>query len=78
MKNPLYILYHDTEWGVPQHSDQKLFKLLILEGFRADLSWECVLNKREHFRRVYDAYTKKIDKLLLMYALRDLFNHRLF
>lgn len=56
MKNPLYIQYHDTEWGVPQHSDQKLFELLMLEGFQAGLSWECVLNKREHFCRVYDGF----------------------
>lgn len=56
LKNPLYIQYHDTEWGVPQHSDQMLFELLILEGFQAGLSWECVLNKREHFRKVYDNF----------------------
>ena len=56
MKNALYIQYHDTEWGIPQHSDQMLFELLILEGFQAGLSWECVLNKREHFRRVYDSF----------------------
>lgn len=73
MKNPLYIQYHDTEWGVPQHSDRMLFELLILEGFQAGLSWECVLNKREHFRRVYDSFDpekvsrydeKKIQRLL--------------
>lgn len=56
LKNPLYIQYHDTEWGVPQHLDQMLFELLILEGFQAGLSWECVLNKREHFRKVYDYF----------------------
>lgn len=56
MKNPLYIQYHDTEWGKPQHSDRVLFELLILEGFQAGLSWECVLNKREHFRQVYDDF----------------------
>lgn len=55
-KNPLYIQYHDTEWGVAQHSDRMLFELLILEGFQAGLSWECVLNKREHFRQVYDGF----------------------
>lgn len=56
MKNPLYIRYHDQEWGVPQHDDRALFELLILEGFQAGLSWECVLNKREHFRRAYDGF----------------------
>ena len=56
MGNPLYIQYHDAEWGVPQHTDQMLFELLILEGFQAGLSWECVLNKRERFRTVYDGF----------------------
>ena len=55
-KNPLYIQYHDAEWGIPQHSDRALFELLILEGFQAGLSWECVLNKRERFRSVYDGF----------------------
>lgn len=56
MKNPLYIQYHDAEWGKPQHLDRALFELLILEGFQTGLSWECVLNKREHFRKVYDNF----------------------
>ena len=56
MKNPLYIHYHDAEWGIPQHSDRALFELLILEGFQAGLSWECVLNKRERFRASYDGF----------------------
>ena len=55
-KNPLYIQYHDAEWGIPQHSDRALFELLILEGFQAGLSWECVLNKRERFRASYDGF----------------------
>lgn len=56
LKNPLYVRYHDAEWGVPQHSDQMLFELLILETFQAGLSWECVLNKRESFRAAYDGF----------------------
>ncbi len=60
MGNPLYIQYHDAEWGVPQHADQMLFELLILEGFQAGLSWECVLNKRERFRTVYDGFDVKL------------------
>ena len=55
-QNPLYIRYHDEEWGVPVHDDQKLFEMLILEGFQAGLSWECVLNKREHFRLAFDGF----------------------
>ncbi len=56
MKNPLYIKYHDEEWGVPQHDDQKLFELLILEGMQAGLSWATILNKRENFRKAFDNF----------------------
>ena len=56
MGNPLYIRDHDEEWGVPEHSDQKLFEMLLLECFQAGLSWECVLNKREAFREAFDGF----------------------
>lgn len=56
MNNPLYVQYHDSEWGVPNHDDQALFELLILEGFQAGLSWECILNKREAFRVAFDGF----------------------
>lgn len=56
LNNPLYVQYHDHEWGVPNHSDQALFELLILEGFQAGLSWECILNKREAFRIALDGF----------------------
>ncbi|MCH5204143.1 MAG: DNA-3-methyladenine glycosylase I [Oscillospiraceae bacterium] len=56
MKNPLYVKYHDREWGVPEHSDRKLFETLMLECFQAGLSWECVLNKREAFRQAFDNF----------------------
>ena len=63
MKNPRYIQYHDAEWGIPQHSDKMLFELLVLEGFQAGLSWECVLNKRENFRVAYDDFDiKKVSQ----------------
>ena len=54
--NPIYVAYHDTEWGVPQHDDRKLFELLILESFQAGLSWETVLNKRENFCAAFDGF----------------------
>ncbi|MBQ4580744.1 MAG: DNA-3-methyladenine glycosylase I [Clostridia bacterium] len=54
--NPLYTAYHDNEWGVPCHDDRALFELLILEGFQAGLSWECVLSKREAFRAAFDQF----------------------
>ena len=55
-KNPIYIEYHDKEWGVPVYDDHKLFEMLILESFQAGLSWECVLNKREAFREAFDDF----------------------
>lgn len=55
-KDPLYIKYHDTEWGVPVHDDQKLFECLLLETFQAGLSWITVLRKRENFRNAFDHF----------------------
>ena len=55
-KNERYIHYHDKEWGVPVHDDGRLFEMLVLEGFQAGLSWECVLNKREAFRLAFDEF----------------------
>lgn len=54
--NDTYLHYHDEEWGVPVHDDHKLFEMLILECFQAGLSWECVLNKREAFRKAFDGF----------------------
>lgn len=51
--NPLYLAYHDEEWGVPVHNDRHLFEMLILEGMQAGLSWSTILNKRAHFRRAF-------------------------
>lgn len=55
-KNPLYLQYHDEEWGVPVHDDHRLFEMLVLESFQAGLSWECILNKREAFRVAFDGF----------------------
>jgi DNA-3-methyladenine glycosylase I len=55
-KSDLAILYHDREWGVPCHDDRVLFEFLVLEGAQAGLSWETVLRKREHYRRVFDRF----------------------
>lgn len=57
-KNPLYIKYHDEEWGRPLHDDARLLELLILESFQAGLSWECVLNKREAFREAFAGFDR--------------------
>ena len=62
-ENPLYIKYHDEEWGVPNFDDKYLFEMLILESFQAGLSWECILNKREAFKKAYDNFdVKKVSK----------------
>jgi len=55
-KNKLYCDYHDHEWGVPVHDDQKLFEMLILDGAQAGLSWETILKKRENYRKAYDDF----------------------
>ncbi len=51
--DPLYLAYHDKEWGVPLRDDRRLFEFLVLEAFQAGLSWRCVLYKRENFRRAF-------------------------
>ena len=61
LKNNNYIEYHDKEWGIPLYDDHLLFEMLILESFQAGLSWECVLNKRESFRKAFDNFD--IDKV---------------
>ena len=71
--NPKYIEYHDKEWGIPNFNDNYLYEMLILESFQAGLSWECILNKRDSFRKAYDSFDikkvlkyddKKINELL--------------
>lgn len=71
--DPLYIAYHDTEWGVPVYDDQTLFEFLLLETFQAGLSWITILRKRENFREAFDGFNykkiaqynqNKIDSLL--------------
>lgn len=60
--NEIYTKYHDEEWGEPVHDDQKLYEMLILESFQAGLSWSCILNKRENFRKAFDNFD--IDKII--------------
>jgi len=74
LDKPYYVEYHDTEWGVPVHDDQRHFEMLILEGAQAGLSWETILRKREHYRRAFAGFDParvarftqaRIEKLLL-------------
>jgi len=71
--DPLYVAYHDDEWGVPHHDDRHLFEMLILEGAQAGLSWITILRKRPAYRKAFDGFdakkiarydTKKIEALL--------------
>lgn len=61
LRNPLYVKYHDEEWCRPNFNDKYLFEMLVLESFQAGLSWECILNKRNDFKKAYDDFN--IDKI---------------
>ena len=72
--DPLLTHYHDSEWGVPEHDDRRLFEFLLLGGVQAGLSWGMILHKREHYRQVFDNFDpvkvsrydeKKISELLI-------------
>jgi DNA-3-methyladenine glycosylase I len=54
--DPIYVTYHDTEWGVPEYDDRALFEKLILDGFQAGLSWITILRKRDNFRRAFAGF----------------------
>jgi DNA-3-methyladenine glycosylase I len=71
--DPLYVAYHDTEWGVPLHDDRRLFEFLVLDAAQAGLSWITILRKRENYRRAFDGFdpekiaryrAPRIEKLL--------------
>lgn len=73
-EDPLYLAYHDEEWGVPEYDDRALFEKLILDGFQAGLSWITILRKRDNFRRAFDDFqperiarynARKIEALML-------------
>ena len=55
-EDPLYLAYHDEEWGVPEYDDRALYEKLVLDGFQAGLSWITILRKRENFRRAFDNF----------------------
>ena len=74
LDKPYYVAYHDTEWGVPVHDDQRHFEMLILEGAQAGLSWETILRKRENYRKAFAEFDPakvarfapaRLEKLLL-------------
>jgi DNA-3-methyladenine glycosylase I len=72
-QDPLYVAYHDDEWGVPEYDDRALYEKLVLDGFQAGLSWITILRKRDNFRRAFDGFApekiarytpKKIERLM--------------
>ncbi len=83
LKNPIYVKYHDEEWGILHADDEYLFEMLVLESFQAGLSWECVLNKREAFRVAFDGFNReKIaaygeEKLAELYENKNIIRNRL-
>jgi len=73
LESPVYLAYHDEEWGVPVHDDSRLFEMLVLEGAQAGLSWSTILNKREGYRRTFAGFdpgkvarfdARKVERLL--------------
>jgi len=72
---PLDIQYHDTEWGVPLHDDQKLFEFLVLDAFQAGLSWTTILKKRENFRQAFDGFDPKIISRYSEHKVEELLNN---
>ena len=73
--DPLYIAYHDEEWGVPIHDDRVLFEFLVLEGAQAGLSWSTILRKRDAYRRAFDRFdprkVARYEKRKVASLLRD-------
>ena len=72
-QDPLYVAYHDEEWGVPEYDDRALYEKLVLDGFQAGLAWITILRKRDNFRKAFDGFApekiarytpKKIEKLM--------------
>src|SRR5256886_5593760 len=71
-EDPLMVAYHDEEWGVPVHDDRTLFEFLALEGAQAGLSWNTILNKREHYRAAFDRFD---PRLIALYSARKFSNY---
>src|SRR5436189_6313795 len=81
--DPLYVSYHDDEWGVPSHDDRHLFEMLILEGAQAGLSWITILRKRAAYRKAFDRFdprrvaTYAAKKVRALLADEGIVRHRL-
>jgi DNA-3-methyladenine glycosylase I len=80
--DPIYLAYHDKEWGVPVYNDLKLFEMLILEGAQAGLSWITILKRRENYRKAYDGFDPSVmgawdeSKIISLCANKDIIRNR--
>ena len=80
--DPIYLKYHDKEWGVPVYNDLKLFEMLILEGAQAGLSWITILKRRENYRKAYDGFDPSVmgawdeSKIISLCANKDIIRNR--
>ena len=80
--DPIYLEYHDKEWGVPVYNDLKLFEMLILEGAQAGLSWITILKRRENYRKAYDGFDPSVmgawdeSKIISLCANKDIIRNR--
>jgi len=81
--DPIYLAYHDEEWGVPVYNDIKLFEMLILEGAQAGLSWITILKRRENYRKAYDGFDPSVmaawneSKIISLCSNREIIRNRL-
>jgi len=76
LNNPIYVAYHDNEWGKVSHDEDYLFEMLILEMFQAGLSWETILNKRENFRKSFDNFDYQKISLYKEEKINELMNNK--
>ena len=81
--DPIYLAYHDEEWGVPVYNDIKLFEMLILEGAQAGLSWITILKRRENYRKAYDGFDPSVkaawndSKIISLCSNQEIIRNRL-
>jgi DNA-3-methyladenine glycosylase I len=74
--NPIYVKYHDTEWGIPLHDNRKLFEFLLLDGFQAGLSWVTILKKRSNYRKAFDHFVPEKIATYDLYKVKELLSNK--
>lgn len=74
--DPIYVKYHDTEWGIPLHDNRKLFEFLLLDGFQAGLSWITILKKRSNYRKAFDHFEPEKIAAYSLYKVKELLSNK--